>query len=73
MSYRGAVAGVLGGSTVMVVWLSVFSVPPWAAVLFVGLAMVIFIGIARIVADVDEVEAAAILGGHAEKLLGLTA
>ncbi len=51
MSYRGAVAGVLGGSTVMVVWLSVFSVPPWAAVLFVGLAMVIFIGIARIVAE----------------------
>ena len=38
------------------------------APLFVPLA-----GIARIVADVDEVEAAAILGGHAEKLLGLTA
>ena len=38
------------------------------APLFVPLA-----GIARIVADVDEVEAAAILGGHAEKLLGLHA
>jgi predicted TIM-barrel fold metal-dependent hydrolase len=38
------------------------------APLFVPLA-----GIARIVADVDEVEAAAILGGHAEKLLGLSA
>ncbi|MBQ35532.1 MAG: hypothetical protein CME04_04020 [Gemmatimonadaceae bacterium] len=51
MSYRAAVAGLLGGVGVMCGWLWVMGTPVWVAALFVCLAMVIFVGITRVVAE----------------------
>jgi hypothetical protein len=51
MPYRAAVLGLLVGVAVMVGWFVVLGVPWWAGALFVGLAMLIFTGITRIVAE----------------------
>ncbi|MBT7457385.1 MAG: hypothetical protein HN796_26085 [Gemmatimonadetes bacterium] len=51
MSYRGAVIGAIGGTVVMVGWFAWLGVPIWAGLLFVVVAMGIFVGIARIVAE----------------------
>ncbi|MEE3335267.1 MAG: DUF6785 family protein [Candidatus Latescibacterota bacterium] len=51
MSYRGAVAGTLGGILVMLVWFAWLGVPIWAGLVFIILALAIFIGITRIVAE----------------------
>jgi len=51
MSYRAAVAGLLGGIIGMVLWFIYLGAPWWAGVLFVALAMLIFTGITRIVAE----------------------
>ncbi|MEW6752061.1 MAG: DUF6785 family protein [Candidatus Latescibacterota bacterium] len=51
MSYRAAVVGLLGGTTVMVGWFAYLGAPWWAGALFVALAMLIFTGISRIVAE----------------------
>ena len=51
LSYRGAVIGVLGGTAVMTVWLWIMGTPLWVSLFFVVLAMLIFIGITRIIAE----------------------
>ncbi|MFH1570472.1 MAG: DUF6785 family protein [Gemmatimonadota bacterium] len=51
MSYRAAVLGFLGGAAVMVAWFTYLDTPLWASLLFVGLAMVIFTGLSRVVAE----------------------
>ena len=51
MSYRAAVASVLIGSVVMVAWFAYLGAPWWSGVIFVGVAMFIFTGISRIVAE----------------------
>ena len=50
-SYRGALCGLVGGSTVVVGWLWLMGTKLWVALLFVVLALLIFIGISRIVAE----------------------
>ena len=50
-SYRGALCGLVGGSAVVVVWLWLMGTKLWVALLFVVLALLIFIGISRIVAE----------------------
>lgn len=51
MSYRSAVLGVLIGTAVMIGWFVYLGTPIWAAALFVVLAMVIFTGLSRVVAE----------------------
>ena len=51
MSYRAAVLGALLGPAVMVAWFAWLGTPVWASLLFVGLAMAIFIGLTRVVAE----------------------
>ena len=51
MSYRAAVLGVLFGTAVMTGWLAWLGTPLWASVLFVVLAMAIFTGLTRVVAE----------------------
>ena len=51
MSYRAAVLGCLVGSTVMVLWLWSLDTPLWASILFVVMAMTIFLGLSRVVAE----------------------
>jgi hypothetical protein len=51
MSYRAAVTGCLIGTAVMIGWFVWLGTPVWAAALFVFLAMVIFTGLARVVAE----------------------
>ncbi|HJP30741.1 MAG TPA: DUF6785 family protein [Candidatus Latescibacteria bacterium] len=51
MPYRGAVAGLIGGVTVMSVWLWFMGTPFWVSGVFVLLAMLIFLGITRVVAE----------------------
>ena len=51
MSYRSAVAGLIGGSGVMVGWLWLMGTKLWVALLLIGVALSIFIGIARVVAE----------------------
>ena len=50
-SYRVAVGGLLGGSAVVVGWLWLMGTTWWVALLFVVLALLIFIGISRVVAE----------------------
>ena len=56
MSYRGAVAGAAGGVLVMVVWLRIMGTPAWISLLFVVAALLIFIGITRIVVEAGVVQ-----------------
>lgn len=51
LPYRGAVAGLLGGITVMSGWLWFMGTPLWVAILFILTALLIFLGITRIVAE----------------------
>jgi len=51
MSYRAAVIGAGGGLLILVGWLSVMGTPLWISMIFVTFAMLIFIGITRIVAE----------------------
>ena len=51
MSYRSALFGAVGGVLVLAGWLWVRGTPLWIALLFVVLAMLIFIGITRIVTE----------------------
>ncbi len=51
MSYRQALFGALGGIGVMTIWLVIMGTPTWIAMFFVIMAMLIFIGITRIVAE----------------------
>jgi len=51
LPYRGAVAGLAGGTLVMSWWFWFMGTPLWVAVLFIVLAMLIFLGITRIVAE----------------------
>ena len=51
MSYRSALFGAVGGVLVLAGWLWIMGTPLWIALLFVVLAMLIFIGITRIVAE----------------------
>ena len=51
LSYRGAVIGALGGIAVMTLWLWIMGTPLWVSFFFIILAMMIFIGITRIIAE----------------------
>jgi hypothetical protein len=51
MSYRGAVAGLMGGSAVMVGWLWLMGTKLWVAGLFICVALIVFIGVSRVVAE----------------------
>ena len=51
LSYRGAVIGSLGGIAVMTLWLWIMGTPLWVSFFFIVLAMMIFIGITRIIAE----------------------
>jgi hypothetical protein len=51
LSYRRAFFGLVGGIVTMSFWLWLMGTPLWVAVLFVCLALFIFIGITRIVAE----------------------
>ena len=51
MSYRSAVIGLIGGVVVMTGWLWLMGTKFWVALLFVGVALLIFIGITRVVAE----------------------
>jgi len=51
MSYRGAVCGAVGGVLVMTAWLWIMGTPAWISLLFVVVAMLIFIGLTRIVVE----------------------
>ena len=49
--YRGAVCALIVGVATMVGWLWLMGVQLWVAAVFIGLALLIFIGISRIVAE----------------------
>ena len=51
MSYRAAAIGAVGGTLVMVGWLWLMHTPLWISLVFVVLALLIFIGITRIVVE----------------------
>ena len=51
MSYRWSFFGAVGGVLVMAFWLWIMGTPLWVAFVFVVLALLIFLGITRIVAE----------------------
>jgi hypothetical protein len=51
MSYRAAVGGLVVGFVIMTVWLWLMGTKVWVALLFLVLAMLIFVGITRIVCE----------------------
>ena len=51
MSYRAAVTGAVGGGAVMTTWLWFMGTEFWVAAVFVIVALLIFIGITRILAE----------------------
>ena len=51
LSYRWAVGLLVGGVTIMAAWLWLMGTPGWVAVVFVLLALLIFLGITRIIAE----------------------
>jgi len=51
MSYRGAVLTWLTGVVVMAIWLTVAGMPAWAAVLALLMAILIFVGLTRVVVE----------------------
>jgi len=51
LSYRNALLGLVGGVLTMSFWLWLMGTPLWVALLFICVALLIFIGIARIVAE----------------------
>ena len=59
LSYRGALAGLAAGTSVMAGWLWLMGVPAWIAALFVALQLLIFTGISRYVAEAGMVRVSA--------------
>ena len=51
ISYRGAVYGIIGGLTVMTVWLNAAGIPLWVVPLFLAVAFLLFIALSRIVVE----------------------
>ena len=51
ISYRGAVFGIIGGLTVMTVWLNAAGIPLWVVPLFLTVAFLLFIALSRIVVE----------------------
>ena len=51
LSYRSATIGAVGGMLTMSIWLWVMGTPLWVSFIFIGVAMLIFIGVTRIVAE----------------------
>ena len=51
ISYRGAVFGIVGGLTVMMVWLNAAGIPLWVVPLFLAVAFLLFIALSRIVVE----------------------
>lgn len=51
LPYRLAVCGAVGGLITMSVWLWIMGTPGWIAILFVLMALLIFLGVTRIVAE----------------------
>ena len=51
ISYRSALIGAVGGMATMAVWMWIMGTEGWVAAAFVVVAMLIFIGVARIVAE----------------------
>ena len=51
MSYRSAFIGLLAGSAGMSLWLWQAGLPAWVAPIFVAVALIIFVGLTRIVAE----------------------
>ena len=51
MSYRAAVFSLLGGLTVMSIWVTLSGLALWAAILTVLMALLIFVGLTRIVVE----------------------
>ena len=51
MSYRAAVLCLVGGVLVMIGWLWAMGTALWVAALFIAVAMLVFIGISRVVAE----------------------
>jgi len=51
MSYRGAVFGWLAGVIAMSIWLWMSGLPPWVAVLTLLMAVLIFMGLTRVVVE----------------------
>ena len=51
MSYRWSFFGAVGGVLVMSCWLWIMGTPLWVAFVFVVLALLIFLGLTRIVAE----------------------
>jgi len=51
MSYRSALLGVLAGTAAMTVWLWQTGIPAWIAPLFVFAALIILVGLTRVIAE----------------------
>ena len=51
ISYRSAFLGAVGGMATMAVWLWIMGTQGWVAVVFIVVAMLIFIGVTRIIAE----------------------
>ena len=51
MSYRGAVLGTCLGVSTLVLWLWKSGMPAWIALVFVFVALVLLVGLARVVAE----------------------
>ena len=51
LSYRSAVIGSCGGLLVMTGWLWLMGTPLWVSIAFTGVAVLIFIGVTRIVVE----------------------
>jgi len=80
LSYRAAVTGVIGGVLVMASWFCWLGTPLWASLLFIGLALAVFTGVSRIIAESGVPVVIAPMGapdfmiyGLGSKLLGPTA
>ena len=59
LSYRAAVFVFVGGAAVMGLWLWLSGLPPWAAAALVVLALLVFVGLTRIVVESGLAEAVA--------------
>jgi len=51
MSYRAAVLGCLTGVVTMILWFTYLDTPLWASTVFIALALIIFTGLSRVVAE----------------------
>ncbi len=51
MSYRAALACLLGGCASMTIWLIAAGMPPWVAIVLLALALAIFVGLTRVVVE----------------------